>query len=467
MPNKKPPKVKITVPAGQKSTAKGSPFQQFIAYWRNKPDGKFLRNQALVAAIQSAANEEHVNAVAFAALLLNESRANPDSPDSDVGAVGIGQLMPSSFVGGFLPWAHNHKITENDLRDLGTNLRLSAWYMGQMQGSYPDNWYGAYNMGPNAAKNDPATASSIQASFQQKWINPWNKNYTFPAPTSPPSKAGTQAPGGTAQQAQDNSFKNPYVAGVDKRGKFHTTNDPNKAMKFDGEPLSITGFKSLQDSLSSYYISYTGKRPSAHQVQNYIQNGWSTYTLTQLLSKSPSFKNSPVYKQNAPQLNAALKDMLPQGTTVPAEILRQAIIHNWDATTVAAKVRQLPGYVNSNEFKGNVASLLNVHQSIMGTPDQASMVAIKDAALQGWTADQYAAWLRSQPGYTSSTEYQQNMLGMLGALGLITGQQVTLQPGKAPASPFAGTSGTLPSDKRVPGTPSAGGGNGLIPTLSG
>lgn len=401
----------------------------------------------------------------FSAVLLAESGGKHIDPatgqvKSSGQAVGIGQIATSK-VGHPIPWDPTRNFTyDNDPRtgilNYGVNLREAATVLatGVKQNGYAGAYLKTYN---------PSDPHNVDA-----WKNIQSILKTRPAGLAP--LAPSQGPADASSKVGATpyaTFKDPYVAGVDSKGKLVTTNDPARAYKhlsYDGLPLTRSQFKSLQDSLSSLYVSYTGARPSSKQIANYLQKGWSTYQLVTLLSQSPNFKNSPIYKENAPQLNAALKDLLPKGQTIPPELMRKAILNKWDGTTVAAKLRQLPGYVNTNEFKGNVAALIAMHTSVMGTPDQQSMVAIKDAALQGWTAPQYAAWLRTQPGYDTSIERQKSMMGFMSVLGLIGGQQPTLTPSTLP--PNLGTTG-LPSDKRDPGQVTVGTGtSGLVGGLA-
>lgn len=457
---KTPPTVTINVPSDSGTKGKVSQYESFVSYWKAHGFGKVLTPQ-FANAIQQVALAQNIDPITFLSLVLNESGGDPNSVNKQSGAIGYGQLLPSSFIGphafhnGTLPWNSTHKITLADLKNPAINLRLAAAYYGYLQNNYPADAYGRYNAGPNAS---PKLTAQITQGFYGKWTKPWNPSWVPSSqPTSPPGKTGTQVPGGTAPQAQDIPFKDPYVAGINKNNKFVTTLDPNKALQYDGAPLTRSSFLTLKTSLSSHYISYTGKRPTNHQIQNFLKAGWSTYTLDVLLSKSQAFKTSPIYKQYSANFSAALKDLLPKGANVPDELLRQAVINQWDATTVAARLRKTPQYLQSNEFKGNVASMLNIHQAVMGAPDSASMIGIRDAALAGWTADQYAAWLRSQPGYKTSPEFQTRALGFLGALGLITGSEPVLQPGMATTQPGViqpNTQGTLPSDPRVKGTPS-------------
>jgi hypothetical protein len=252
------------------------------------------------------------------------------------------------------------------------------------------------------------------------------------------------------------TFKDPYIAGINKKGKFVTTNDPNRAIQYNGLPMKRSDFLSMRNPLTSYYVSYTGQRPTNGQILQYVVKGWNEYTIQALLSHSPKFKSSPIYKQFVGnwENDPTIKNILPPGGKVPEELARQAILNRWSSDTVATKLRTTKLYLHSNEFAGNVATMLNIHSSIMGTPDAQGMVDIKDAALAGWTPDQYAAYLKSQPGYTRSPDYQTKALGLLGALGLITGDRPILAKGVAPGpGSVLPQTQKLPDDKRVPGAP--------------
>ena len=488
MAKNKPIVIKVT-PTPKKTGAKGTPYEQYVRWLRSYklPSGErpgVNLTPGMAKLIWQAAHEQNIDPIDLLGVVMNESRANPNVPDSSAGAIGLGQLMPSSFLGQPAPWNKNHRITEADLRNPGTNLRLAAWYIGQIQVNHPNDWYGVYAMGAAGAANHPQTAQQIQQQYEKTWYSAWpgSAGYVSTPPTSPASKAGTQAPGGTAPQRPDLTFKQgvTFVAGItqgrqgsgmqggpegapSKGGKFITTTDPNKALQYNGAPLTISGFKSLTAALAPYYISYTGKRPTPQQIATFAQKNWSPFTLEQLLSKGPHFQNSPIYKQRGIQLNQAMQasGILAKGQKIPQELMRNAILYGWDETTVAQKLRQTPLYLQSNEFKGNVATLLNVQQSIMGSVDAQSMISIKDAALAGWNSDQYAAWLRSQPGYVNSQEYHAKAYTMLDALGALTGRQVTLTPGSGP-TPAPGAvnpqAAALPQDKRVQGKATVSGG---------
>jgi hypothetical protein len=393
---------------------------------------------------------KNVDPYLWSSVLIKESGAKHVNGNGSIvssgQAVGIGQIA-LTWVGQPIPWDKGHKFTaDNDPRTgiaaYGVNLRMSAYLWGDAVGKY--GWKNAYTQGYNP--NDPKKAQAwkdIQATYTSRPAGT--------APVGPSEGAGEKTPAGTTAYP---TFTDPFVTGVKKGGKFATTGDPNKALQFDGQPLTRSSFLSLKDQLTSYYVSYTGQRPSNGQIQQYILKGWSPYTLQTLLSKGPHFTTSPIYKeyngnwQNDPTIKAILG---PDGK-IPTSLIQQGIVNNWDATTIAQKLRAAPGYVKSNEFRGNVATLLNTYQSVIGHPDPDGMVTIKNAALSGWTTDQFASYLRSQPQYRAGTEYQGRMLNFASALGLITGSQPVIQSVSTPPTQLApNTQGAPPADKRVPG----------------
>lgn len=367
-------------------------------------------------------------------------------------AVGIGQIA-LSWVGQPIPWDKAHTFTANNdprtgIASYGVNLRMSAYLFSDAVNKY--GWKNAYTSGYNP--DDPNKAKAWKAIQTTYGSRP-----TGTPPVGPSAGAGPKTNAGTTAYP---TFTDPYVTGINKGGKFSTTGNPNKALQFDGQPLTRSGFLTLRDQLTSYYVSYTGKRPTNAQIQQYVTKGWSPYTLQTLLSQGPHFQNSPIYKQFAGNWanDPTIKNILGANGKIPLDLVRQGIVNGWDSSTIATKLRGQPGYTKSNEFSGNVATLLNTYQSIMGHPDTSAMIGIKDAALAGWTTDQYASWLRSQPGYRDSTEYQSKMLNFVSALGLITGKQTVIQPVSTPTTPLAPnpTPGGPPVDKRIAGNPGTG-----------
>ena len=77
--------------------------------------------------ILTAANRDEVPVHVFYGMIREESFFDPEIV-SRAGAVGLGQLMPATA----LDVAGRLRMTEPDLEDPETNLRLSAWYLAHL-----------------------------------------------------------------------------------------------------------------------------------------------------------------------------------------------------------------------------------------------------------------------------------------------------------------------------------------------
>jgi hypothetical protein len=217
--------------------------------------------------------------------------------------------------------------------------------------------------------------------------------------------------------------------------------------------------------LEDTYISFTGKRPSNNNVLAFINKGWSVYSLTVALSKTKDFIGSPIWNSRAPGYKDAAQNLLAPGEKPDQEMIRQAIVNNWDAGTFQYSLRQRPQYVKSNEFKGLTATMSNVFQTIYGTPDAGAVQTIQQATLAGWQPDQFASWLRSQDEYQFTPEYRDKAVRLIEELGFMTGNVPVLNvaPGGA-ATPNKG----LPTDPRLKGmTPSLPGGPVVVGGIRG
>ncbi len=424
-----------------KATGERGTFVQFI---RAHPSLK-----GYAGTIWSAANTYGgITPTQLAAVLLVESGGDKGAKSSK-GALGIAQIHDNvanatndAGVPFFRP---NHTITTQDKQDTAFSIKYAAWrlsgYASTHGGSIDDIWKGGYNPGyapGNAGYIGPNPISAVLP-----------KGYVGTAGNTIDTTAGKSA----ATTAVEQGIKNPWVIGVSKDGKLkvaYASVAPKNAVSYDGTPMDVSSFLSLKRQLESYFVSYTGGRPDNKTVLTYVNKGWGPYSLTIALSKTPGFSKSPIWKSEAPAYQEAAKDLLPQGASVPADLIRSAILNQWTQGDFQAFLRSGQGYVQSTEFKNNSDTLLNVHQSIMGVPDASGMQAIQQAALAGWKPDQYAAWLRSQPEYTQSPEYQSKTLNFLSALGLITGHQTILTQGQSKDKPPVIDTGALPNDKRLP-----------------
>lgn len=202
------------------------------------------------------------------------------------------------------------------------------------------------------------------------------------------------------------------------------------------------------DQIDPIFEAYSGRPATKAQAQRVIALGWSNYHLQVWLSGQRSFVNSPVWKTNAPSYNAVYNNIMGGGRKAPKKWIAYAIIHNLGSTGFEQYIRTSKEYTTSTEFKNNVASMQNVYQSIYGAVDPDALHAIKSATLAGWSSDQFAKYLRSQPQYQQSDEFQSNMNKLADAFGFAP----TLTQAQALASPT--DFGGIPQDQRLGPAPS-------------
>lgn len=389
----------------------------------------------------------------WASVVKNESNFKNDADSGQ--AVGFGQIA-WSWVGKKIKWKESGKtitITRENLLDPGWNLRFSAQLLTEAVASY--GYDRAYLDGYNP--NDPnreAAWVKIQATHKtskQQWPSPSGG----PGPTPP-------VPGDNTTGNDD-----PWVTGVSKgkNGKLSTSSSlepPKNALKWDGLPVRRSDFLRLKRQMEETYVSYTGKRPSDMQIQQFIEKGWSVYKLTDLLSAGPNFTKSPLWKSKAPVYQAAAKNLIGPNEKADQAMIRRAVVNNWSPDTFQAELRKRKGYVQSNEFKGQSATMSNVYQSIYGTPSLGAKKMIGEAALAGWSPDQFAAWLRSRDEYVYTPEYRAKATSLVEALGFMMGSVATLGKPQG-AAPDLPNPGAIPNDPRIPGTGTPVQGPPLVP----
>lgn len=468
-PKKKPPNKKTIVlpPAGSYTPpAKGhSQASALTALGK-----KYPYYAQFIPLITNAATQWTIDPVQLMQVLIWEGHKAGQT--NSAGAKGLAAIADSAVDPTLNKTRYNEFIQQYggfDPFNPTWAINYMAWRMDGGIRHYPtlDDWYRGSNGDKSAPRGyNPGFTGDSRGpgpSAVTKKAGGSAAAYTPVIPQSPTQTGGKSSTTSAATQA----FKDPYVVGVAANGnlitKFSDT-VPKNAILFDGSPMTASVFKSLARSLDSYFVSYTGGRPSNKMVLNYVNKGWSPYTLTVALSQNKNFTKSPIYKKMAPEYQDQVKNILGPGENVnnirgaPTKqnakgnlLIKSAIVNGWDSQTFAAVLRQRPQYVQSNEFKGNTATLLNVHSSIMGVPDAGAMNTVKQAALAGWSADQYAAYLRAQPTYTQSPEYQSKTLSFLGSLGLITGENPVLKKGTSTEpNPNPKGFGPIPNDKRLP-----------------
>ena len=410
------------------------------------------------------AKEYGVDPIVMAALFWRESfseatRTGQDprtivSPTGE--GVGIGQINPNAHVGEKTPWGA--KITRQLLNNADFNIHWSAYYFSQQVAAFGDydRAYQAYAAGPNnpdAYKGPPLLTTLPKGYVPQAGLSP----------TQQGQKTVEQ------QHATDVAKAVAYDRWVVRNPNgtlgFAEIKDQNKPPKniivAQGLPLTRSDLLRAKSTLDDLYQSYAGRPATNREVAGILESGISQFGLMTQLSKQPSFKQSPVYTRHAAGIVGTGRKMFGANWKGDDEFVRQAIVGSWDGDTIVEKLRQRPEYLTGPVYQGTVASLRNVYQTIYGVPDQYADVSIKEAALQDWSPDQFAGWLRGQPQYTSSPEYQSKALSFLDQLGLITGSVPVLKPGKAPQNTQP-AGGVLPDSPRIPGKPAP----GMVGTLS-
>jgi hypothetical protein len=327
---------------------------------------------AVAADIQRYAAAYHLNAYYFAAVLLVESGAQHIGKDGKIKssgqAVGISQIA-LSWIGQPLPWGDHHRITQADLNDYNTNLRLGAYLLNDAVNNY--GYAGAYLKGYNP--NDP-----------NKQIA-WGKIQKLLPKGVIPGGAG----GGPAAADAKN---------------VNTGTDAQNAARQVLDPI---------------YLAYTGRRASNQQVKNWLRNPISTYQLTVSLSdpkKNPHFYTSPIWQTNYPSYEEIWKSIYGPDSKPDRNAIRYAIVHNLGAS-FAQRLRDRPDYDTSQEYQGLAAQYGSQYSSIYGIPDGNATAKIDMAVRQGWNGDQWKQYLRAQPEWQSSGEYQKLAMGLSSALG--------------------------------------------------
>ncbi len=448
-------------PAPPPAKKKGNPYDNYIAAHPGlKPWAQQIRNDAVA---------EGIDPLYFAALINLESGGHPGAVSS-AGAIGLAQIEPGTGVGAYAPWL-GRRLTRADLDNPAINLRFGAYYFAQALKAHGGNYAAAYN-----------GADGIKGAT----YNPGYKGNPF---AGLPAPSGGYSPIQKAQNAQEQAaakqtLTDPWV--VIRNGKVRYVNSPTApkgAVTSGGLPLTRSQFLDGWHQLNDVYEAYTGKTATAQQAAQALQRGTSVYHLQLTLSQTPAFRGSPVWKSRAPDYVAAWKSVYGNNSKPDVALIGKAIVQNLSGDGFHELLRERPDYVQSNEFKQGVTSMQSVYESIYGATDDNSTNAIKQATLAGWTPDQFAAYLRKLPEYSTSNEYHQKALTFLDALGLITGQVSTLQPGTVPAaqtqqpnplgppdpwdhasSPYAPAPG-LPYDPRAPRAAApTGPGAGLTPT---
>jgi hypothetical protein len=205
------------------------------------------------------------------------------------------------------------------------------------------------------------------------------------------------------------------------------------------ERLTHSEFNQQWNYYNEIYQAYAGRNATQKEARVLISNGVSRTTLALHLAKQPAFFKSPIWKSKSDALLGAARTI---GVKIPKQFIARAIANNWDEANFTEKLRKLPQYLQSNEFQTTTAGLTNAYKSLYGHPDVEWAKEIQRAALGRWTPEQWQKYLRAQPNYRNSTEYQSNLQSLQAQLGFLPGQtDEPLIPGAKPKPP--------PPSKRV------------------
>ena len=205
------------------------------------------------------------------------------------------------------------------------------------------------------------------------------------------------------------------------------------------ERITQAEFNRQWNYYNDIYQAYAGRAASKREARVLVNNGVTATTLAKYLSKQSAFFKSPIWNQQAAKFFGPARNM---GMKVDKKFVAQAIANNWDPYVFQEKLRQRPEYLKSNEFKTTEAGMVNDYRSLYGEPDKDWSKVVKQAALARWTPEQWKAYLRNQPGYRNSTEYQETLGGLRSLLGYTTPLEAQESiAGKNPKQP--------PIDKRV------------------
>lgn len=429
-----PPPPPPPPPAAPKVITKGAAFDSFMK--------KHPALKKYADAIWKWSKVYGIDPVYFAALLWHESKGNPNASNrNEDGTVDLGIAQ---INGGAHP-----DIKPEDALNPAFAIRWAAKFFSAKVKAAGGDYTVAYNGagGYNPGGPDPFTPL-IPKSYVPKGSG-----------LSPSESASVSVETAAERDALTAVWAVRTKDGV----KFVQAAEPPKnTVKFNGMPVDQEGFMRARKYYNDIYQGYVGTNAPDAAIAHIMNSGLSDTGLMIRLSKSPKFKQGSIYQGRAAGLELRAKQLFGENWKADPELIRKAIVQNWDEATLVANLRKRPEYLRGPEFKKDEAGLLNVHMSIMGRPDDAARIGIKEAVLGGWSDDQYAAYLRGHESYKYSPELQSKQLAFAEAMGLITGAVPTLKPGQAQGQPLPNITPNVPNSDRIPGAPGLNPNNGMV-----
>lgn len=395
----------------------------------------------------------------LAAVLWTESKGNPGAT-SGVGAKGIAQIFDAKAsaqnAAGVPFFRGDTTITDADKANPAFAIRYAAWrlsgYAATHGGSIDQVWQGGYN--PNYKPGVDGPPNPVSRFLPAGYVGTATTTATAAAGKTIDTAAVLA---GTKAQIYDRWA----VLGSDGRVKFVKITDasvpPKNVLHYGPTPLTQTQFLTTwKQNYQDTFFSYTGRQASGKEISSILKNAPSLYTLANTLATTKSFTTSPTYKAHAPGIIAVAKQQYGEDWKVDKSLVAQAISQNWDQATLSENLKQRPEYFQGPAFKTTLAQMDNTFQQIYGTStDPATQQLIDHVARDGWSTDQFAAYLRTQPEYKGSQEFKTKAISFAQQLGLITGNQLTLTAdqaklGGAPAAPPVASATPPPASPPLP-----------------
>lgn len=381
-----------------------------------KANGAAWRNYAPL--ILKWADVYKMDPLYLAAVLLTENAsASLNAKPNAAGAIGPAQIVDSSVNPNLNPnaiWDGPAVMSPQWKANFNNAIKYAAWRMsGQIiaRNGLDSAYAGGYNT--TAYTGKPPSA------LLPKGYTPTSGPGTQPTPAE---TAGTSVAGTQARQG----LTDPWVVLTPKGVKTVAAPSPPKNALTDaaGAPYQLSQFKQVARSLDALYLAYSGARAPGKVVAAYIKNPVSDYEMTQRLANpklNPRIFKSPIWQTHAPEYEAVYQKVYGNDATPPRDVVLKAVVNNLSGDGFLYELRQRPEYENTQEFKANTAQFRSGYQAIYGNPDPTGEAQIAKAARAGWNGDQWTQYLRNQPEYTGSGEFQRNVYSLFGRMGLVQG----------------------------------------------
>ena len=422
-------------PSTKKSSSTAAAFNAFVK--AHPQVGRYADS------IRKWAQVYGIDPVYLAALISHESGGNPAAEHTNTNGsrdLGLAQINSIHYGKTQTPFG---VVTAEKALNPAFAIHFAAWYFGGKVSN---------------AGGDYAAAYSGTGGYNPGGPNPFTglvpKGYVPNGKGLSPTEAASVSVETAGAKA---TLTDPWITlKTDKKGnvvgfgKVFGAEPPKNALKYGNEPVTESGYTKLwKQGYADTFFAYTGRAATAKEVAVILGNAPSFYSLSNTLAKAPGFAKSPTYKAHAPGVLEIARQFYGQEWKPDSKLVARAIAENWDPATLQANLRKRPEFLTGPVFKGQVEKFKTMYAGIYGNPGPNSDQLAQEVALQGWSEDQFASWLRGQPAYKNSGEYKAKVVGFAQTLGLITGEQASIHLGQLVSSKITGA----PDSKRIPGSP--------------